>query len=617
METIRSEVAAKEVEVAKLAQQLEQEKQDRQTDKTEAQANLESTLQSLTAEHHKQVEEAKSRAAEATKTEADKTLKHRLAELAQENDDTAKRALAVALQEQKDVFDQQVREMQDKVDKLQAELNAQKEAKHSLQSQFDSLLAQHSQIQNQLYSNDVSLDNLQAEIQKLSQDISLKNSDLLFQSNLLNELNTSYQDQISRLLKELKDSKELNEHLKQEIEIDREKYKKITNELSEEINRHKNQILDKIEDIRSLRDQRDNELLNFSLSISEFNKNLETERAAFNENLEILNQQKRHQMEILTAKIHELIEHQAQEKANLEFILNSEKEDKQRIIDDYNNKDTLMKKLVDQYTRKLDKLKLENEELRSVYEEAKKSVIGFVQKIEENEGSDFEDKEDVHDLPLNQALANMINTVNKPKNQIFSDNKRNSLRPPGLKISRAQSSSYFEHYDQALESPFTPRIQKIRQSRKLNHTISVLGSSIELTIQILPHLEVLPKSPKIKENSSQVSNSQLFNNPVLSKIVNFVTSRSIKPIPRPKRLYQSKINEVLNIQAAKERIRAQPHLDFIDIPKSGCDFFHIHSFGSIVLAGGWIQSGRITAEDSILIEASIDEGKQSSKQVLD
>ena len=393
----------------------------------------------------------------------------------------------------------------------------------------------------------------------------------------------------------LNDERELIARLKKQNEDDRKHFTKQIIELSEEINRQKNQIMNKMGDIQSLKQMRDDELQGFTLSVAEFNRHLEDERNEFNEKLRELNTEKRKQMDMLTKKIQELHEQQEKEKVQLSRDIAVEKENKHMLQENFNEKDAAMKKLIEEYTIEVERLKFENVELRTEYNEAKQTIQEFMSQMDPEDSGDFQ-----NDKSMNFGFSTMKRKMNHNMTMLIDDNpSMNDRQSPFLTRCMSNLNLGNLSYENRMEptSPMSPDFlsptmvkskgkrafgglglrvtpsedeimkkanERISLNNKFRTTSEHHDPSINNDTPQETNLKMNDKVLEIAHDHSSLSSSESQSEsesesakgPV-EKDVNkvFKVGRRINLLPVQKRIYKQKIPEITNIKEAKERIK--------------------------------------------------------------
>ena len=451
-------------------------------------------------------------------------------------------------------------------------------------------------------------------IDKLEDELKAKNEKLQQIIELDEHEKAELMAKIEGLNIELADEKETVRQLRKQLEDDREMFLKRINELSDEINRHKDQILDKMADIKSLKQMRDEELVGFTMSVAEFNRQLEEERVLFNQRLQELNNEKRKQLDLLTAKIQELHAQQEKEKAQLVKDIAEDNQAKSFLEHEFEEKDQAMKKLIDEYTREVQRLKLENSELRTEYEEAKKSIREYMSQIDPDEDS--------RDM-MDESLTNAFNKKKK-----FQHNKTMMLEEEHLLKLPAKNSTLLRCFSnlnlgaEDLNSPISPIFLSPSMSRKpemkrekgsefslqkmMDEDKSPIAESIVIN-QVLSQAGMSSKSnsfeqlenvradrkESMEQNSShdgseEESDDASERGPVQIDAKRlFKAGRRINLLPVQKRLYKQKIPEISNVKDAKERI------------KQVCDHHIIH-----LSRGSHLFNKMVTTSSTWLVRAS-------------
>ena len=536
--------------------------------------------------------------------EAEVKLQETISNLQAESErklELAKIASSHHLQEVKALLDENLATLQNQSKISLEQLNLDlKDAQGELSNKEDKI----SKLMNDIEDLKLQLSSQNSNIDDLTTQLSQSNNKIASQNDKLKDQDSANLKLIKTLEDKFANSQKTIDQLKKQHQEERDRYQRITEELSKELDIHRNHISDRIEEIKSLRDQRENELISFSQGISEFNRNLEDERQDFNRKLEMLDNEKKNQMELLTSKIHELMEIQANERKNHDLQVSLENENKYKLQEEYNKKSGLMKVLVDEYKKQLENMKQENMELKSVYEETKNSIIDFVNKVEGEEDSMVGD-EDMDEVPLNQALEGLMSIAKSPGKKFnFSGRNLKEASRPLIKLPRAQSSYGDDPYGNTLSPSFTPKIQRVKSSRtnlstSMNIVLSTPAPPI-MELYIIPATVVVPQGPQKKEIEPSLK----------KKIVNFVLGRSINPIQRAARQYKQKAGELTSAQTARERIRSSPHSDWIDLGKGGCSVFSVHQFGYVVFGGEWAASGKLSPEGEVEESGRREEGRE-------
>ena len=226
-----------------------------------------------------------------------------------------------------------------------------------------------------------------------------------------------------------------------------------------EVAKHKNMIIDKMHDIKSLKQQRDTELLGFTTSVAEFNRQLEDERLKFNEKLRELDAEKRKQVELLKGRILELQDQQALEKEQLAKDIETDEEKRDLFESRFTEKDQAMNQLIEEYMNEIKKLKLENADLRTEYESAKQSIRDYMSQVDpEDEIGDT--------VPLPQMLKSLNQRLNVTRgyNNLLSP----EARPSGHGASHLVRcyTHYEDNQSENMMSPTTPGHLPKRKSKR-------------------------------------------------------------------------------------------------------------------------------------------------------
>ena len=436
---------------------------------------------------------------------------------------------------------------------------------------------------------------LTSRIHKLEDDLKAQNDRLQKSLDMEEAEKANLKAQLSDSKIVLNDERELIERLKRQNEDDRKHFKKQIIELSEEINRQKNQIMNKMGDIQSLKQMRDDELQGFTLSVAEFNRHLEDERNEFNEKLRELNTEKRKQMDMLTKKIQELHEQQEKEKVQLSRDIAVEKENKHMLQENFDEKDAAMKKLIEEYTKEVERLKFENVELRTEYNEAKQTIQEFMSQMDPEDSGDFQ-----NDKSMNFGFSTMKRKMNRNMTMLIDDNpSMNDRQSPFLTRCMSNLNLGNISYEKRMEptSPMSPDFLSATLAKsKGKRTFCGLGlrvtpSEDEIMKKANERIGLNYKDRKTSEHhdasinndtpqetnlkmndkvleiahdhsshssseSQSESESESAKGPV-EKDVNkvFKVGRRINLLPVQKRIYKQKIPEITNIKEAKERIK--------------------------------------------------------------
>jgi chromosome segregation ATPase len=371
--------------------------------------------------------------------------------------------------------------------------------------------------------------------------------------------------------------------LREEAEAEKANFAIKLAEVLKEIEKQRSLIDAKMEDVRSLKTMRDEELLGFSQSVTEFNRQLEEERLLFNSKLQELNDEKRKQLELLTFKIDDLHRQQEKEKMQLAKDIAAEKQNKSILEQRFAEKDELMQKLIDEYTQEMNKLKLENEELKTVYEEAKKSIIEFMSQIVPED-----DSNDIMDESITKALKNIKKkNLQHNKTMMSEENNRGSqkispltrrlsnpnigedeinspispiLTSPDQEKTPDDGNASFNGFNlhNMTSQPQSQTVESVLVDRDLQRLPTLNSQSFADMAKQVGDLKEVVVANTIESDHSvdedRMSSSIIEEGPLDAKGL-FKLGREINLPPPPKRLYKQKVPEITNLKDAKGRIK--------------------------------------------------------------
>ena len=377
------------------------------------------------------------------------------------------------------------------------------------------------------------------------------------------------------------------QELKDKFAVDKSKLLEKLAWLEKELARQKDQIMDKLMDIKSLRQSRDLELAHFKISVEEFNKQLEEERRVFNQQLRDLDEQKKVQFDMLNKKVKEL-ESQRDKERELYRSMQTEQGEQsqmQQELEDYQKKDSAIKEMIEQYKRELERLKSENTDLRSENMEAMKSIREFLSRIDPEESP-----EQMKGFKFDEALEKLsqrmsgtpIKGVNLAPKIVFTrtqsvlnvnvdDNLNDSLgteldsgykRPSTTNefLGGGKDMARSMGMKSATTSPLTKRktihTSKVVETMEESDNDSTPEQKVEMGLQVVERKFVLELEP-VKTETVEPSRIAVYNDQDSN---DFKLGRSLAEVPLPKRQFKPKFQEVLTYKEAKTRIKSMAHV---------------------------------------------------------
>lgn len=360
--------------------------------------------------------------------------------------------------------------------------------------------------------------------------------------------------------------------------------------LEKELARQKDQIMDKLTDIKSLRQSRELELAHFKISVEEFNKQLEDERRVFNQQLRELDEQKRLQFDMLNKKVKEL-ELQRDKERELYSSMQNEQTEQSQIqqeLEDYQKKDSAIKEMIEQYKRELERLKAENTDLKSENLEAMKSIREFLSRIDPDESP-----EQLKGFKIDEALEKlsqrMGNTPTKGVNLVpkvtfvrtqsvmnvnVDDNMNDSMdsgykRPSTVNefLGVGKDMARNKGMMSATTSPITKRRgihnSKVVEATEESDNDSTPENKPDSGLQVTERKFVLEIEPVKTEN---VGPPRITVHQPVSKC-DFKLGRSLSDLPLPKRQFKPKLVEIATGKEARSRIKQQANVIPIMLPR--------------------------------------------------
>jgi hypothetical protein len=346
----------------------------------------------------------------------------------------AKQNLQTQLESKKKEYDNTVANLEKEIVLLKEELDILTRGLNESQNQL-SLLENRRQEEVSQYLDQISRLKEEYEVTKkssLGSNLTVRN----LQRELDNLMNThsnlemectSLKQKLADALGSLQEEREISSDLREQMAADKLQFTERINELSAEISKHKGIIMNRMNEVKALKELRESELANFSQSVAEFNQQMENERQVFNEQVKNLDNEKRKQLDLLNNKIHELVAQQDIQKIQLKRDLDNEKADRIKLETDYSIKNSQMTKLINEYMREIDQLKLENFDLRSNIDDPKRGI-------------DHLSHIDIENYSAEKSLMDPFRLTSKRELQ-SSGNKFGRARPP-IDTTKIQTRSF-------------------------------------------------------------------------------------------------------------------------------------------------------------------------------
>ena len=386
------------------------------------------------------------------------------------------------------------------------------------------------------------------------------------------------QTQVKTLEVQLEQEKQGSKELKEKFAVDKGKLLEKLAWLEKELARQKDQIMDKLMDIKSLRMSRDQELAHFKISVEEFNKQLEEERKVFNQQLKELDEQKRVQFDMLSKKVLEL-EDQREKERNLfkSYQMEADQSMNSQDRDMYEKKDTAIKEMIEQYKKHMEKLKIENAELRTENLEAMKSIREFLSRIDPDESP-----EKLKGFRLPEALERISERVGGSGNKGVNLQLRMGLvrTQSALNIDDPFNDSMGSEMDLGAPRRFTtselvPGGEGAREMGMMSATTSPLTKRRTFNTQKV--IEAMEESDDSEETDAKKEKvlttekkfsleihevkTQKFETPRItiykdSNSLEFKQGRQLADLPLPKRIFKPKFTEIQTGKEAKTKIRS-------------------------------------------------------------
>jgi chromosome segregation ATPase len=448
---------------------------------------------------------------------------------------------------------------------------------------------------------------------------------------------------------------------------DRENLAIRVEELSREISEHKDQIVGKLAEVQSLKELREGELHQFNKSVSDFNQQLEVERSQFNEQLKVHSSEKKKQLGLLERSMQDIVENQRTEKENLIKLLEEEKAEKEKVREELIEKQKSMEVVIQNCTERIEKLNAENFELKSNYDEVKKSLKEFtsLNNDDRNGGDDDEDNvgikasqngrfrekrsrtgENIDYPETPHFLAKSFSQVQEPdtfkKSKHNSERRRSSVRPsdsiiPEEEANRLSSSAFFS----GDISPFSRKGKPTGFAKFSSNIYGEEGQTGE-NDGMRRHYrssdleEDFPEGSYKKVSSSggendcsvgyggvdqdllekMMTRTEVSCSTIIEPLVEdglpatkITTSRNVEPLSPPKRMFKSKAPEVISTKEARERVRAVCDAIPVRLSRRGADRFYLARNGQCVYGGSFLNTGMMSSCGEEIRDIHIDKGE--------
>jgi chromosome segregation ATPase len=448
---------------------------------------------------------------------------------------------------------------------------------------------------------------------------------------------------------------------------DRENLAIRVEELSREISEHKDQIVGRLAEVQSLKELGEGELHQFNKSVSDFNQQLEVERGQFNEQLKVLSSEKKKQLDLLERSMQDIVENQKTEKENLIKLLEEEKAEKEKVREELIEKQKSMEVVIQNCTERIEKLNAENFELKSNYDEVKKSLIEFTS-LNNDDRDGGEDDEENFGIKASQDgrfrekrsktgenieypetphfLAKSFSQVQEPdtfkKSKHNSERRRSSVRPsdsiiPEEEANRLSSSAFFS----GDISPFSRKGKQTGFAKFSSNIYDEDGQAgdndgMRRHYRSSDLEEDFPEGSYKKESSSggendcsvgyggvdqdllekMMTRTEVSCSTIIEPLVEdglpatkITTSRNVEPLSPPKRMFKSKAPEVISTKEARERVRAVCDAIPVRLSRRGADRFYLARNGQCVYGGSFLNTGMMSSCGEEIRDIHVDTGE--------